>query len=542
VTGTLTIKADGTFVDNTTTPGEEHLTLPASCLVVSAAPTTCDGIAGPLSGVGYASINCASAAGGGCTCTGTVQQTGGIGLLTASPTTEGNYATSGNQLTLTVATDTKYSYCVSDRQLTITPQSTDPSTSGTIVLQNGGAAGSPEGGAGGARGTGGGGGAGGATGSGGTNASGGAGGTRDASATGSGGAVGTDASTGTAQGPCDIYAAGNTPCAAAYSMVRRLSSRYGGPLYQVRKGGGAMNTGTGGTTQDIGTVAGGFGDAAAQDAFCGTDTCTVSKLYDQSGNANDLIVAPAGCYVGPDPNNPDTASMPDFESNAKGRSLMVGGHRVYALFTAAREGYRNNGRNGMPPPGMPTAAAAQGIYQLADARHAGTACCWDFGNAGTDNCNGTRMKAVFFGTGFWGRGAGTAPWFMADFEGGVWSGGATPTSGPSATNNTTSTNPSMTGVDYAFGILKTSTANNTPQYAIKAANVQSGALITAYDGPAPFSANAWNSGGGIVLGIGGDNSNHSFGTFFEGAITNGRPSDQTDALILQNVQAQGYGR
>lgn len=48
--------------------------------------------------------------------------------------------------------------------------------------------------------------------------------------------------------------------------------------------------------------------------------------------------------------------------------------------------------------------------------------------------------------------------------------------------------------------------------------------------------------GGIVLGIGGDNSNSSDGTFLEGAITAGRPTDATDQAVLQNVQALRYGQ
>lgn len=36
-------------------------------------------------------------------------------------------------------------------------------------------------------------------------------------------------------GPCDIYAAGATPCVAAHSTVRALLCAYSGPLYQVRK-------------------------------------------------------------------------------------------------------------------------------------------------------------------------------------------------------------------------------------------------------------------------------------------------------------------
>src|SRR6202044_2561450 len=37
------------------------------------------------------------------------------------------------------------------------------------------------------------------------------------------------------QGPCDIYAAGGTPCVAAHSTTRALYASYNGPLYQVRR-------------------------------------------------------------------------------------------------------------------------------------------------------------------------------------------------------------------------------------------------------------------------------------------------------------------
>jgi non-reducing end alpha-L-arabinofuranosidase len=35
--------------------------------------------------------------------------------------------------------------------------------------------------------------------------------------------------------PCDIYAAGGTPCVAAHSTTRALFTAYDGPLYQVRR-------------------------------------------------------------------------------------------------------------------------------------------------------------------------------------------------------------------------------------------------------------------------------------------------------------------
>jgi hypothetical protein len=36
--------------------------------------------------------------------------------------------------------------------------------------------------------------------------------------------------------------------------------------------------------------------------------------------------------------------------------------------------------------------------------------------------------------------------------------------------------------------------------------------------------------------------NSSQGTFFEGAITSGRPADKTEDAVLMNVQAAGYGK
>ena len=327
-------------------------------------------------------------------------------------------------------------------------------------------------------------------------------------------------------GPCDIYAAASpaTPCVAAYSTTRRLSSTYPGKLYQVRKGGSAL--GTGGTLQDIGTTTDGFADGNAQDTFCGTTSttaCSISLLYDQSGRGNNLKVAPAGCYTG-------TASQPDYESGAGKKSIMISGHKVYALYMIPQDGYRNN-----TPSGMPTGSAAQGIYEVADGARTGTtgnpvgaACCWDFGNASTNNCNQGTMNALFFGTGYWGKGAGNGPWFLADLEGGVWAGGT-------GQSNTPNPNLPSSNVPFAFGILKTNSSN----YAIRVGNAVSGSLTTGYDGALPKTL---NHPGGIILGIGGDNSNSSAGTFFEGVITAGRPSDATDALVLANVQAAKYGQ
>jgi non-reducing end alpha-L-arabinofuranosidase len=359
---------------------------------------------------------------------------------------------------------------------------------------------------------------GGTPGSGGGTSTGGATGT--AGATGTGGSTGSGGTTSPGTGPCDIYAAASpgAPCVAAYSMVRVLASAYRGPLYQVRKGGGSNNTGTGGTTQDIGAKDG-FADSAAQETFCGTDSCTVSILYDQSGEGNDLTVAKKGCATG-------TASADDYESSAKKSSLTVSGHKVYALYMNAHEGYRNNTTKGMP-----TGSVAQGIYEVVDGKHFGTACCWEFGNATTDNCYGGSgmTNALFFGAGYPSTSASSLPIFTGDFGTGPWvrdCGGGIPETPPC--------NPTV-AYNYAMGVLKT----NATKCAIRFGNAQSGSLETAYDGALPVTLGSMK--GGIILGIGTDNSNSSQGTFFEGAITSGSPSNATDDAVLKNVQAVGYG-
>ncbi len=324
--------------------------------------------------------------------------------------------------------------------------------------------------------------------------------------------------------PCDIAGDASTPCIAAYSMVRKLSSTYTGPLYQVRRGGPDPNTGQGGETQDIMATASGFGDADAQDAFCAGQTCTLAVLYDQSGQGNDLTVAPAGCYEG-------TASEDDYESDVTRQPVsLVGGNRAYGLYMDKHEGYRDNTTTGVP-----TGSQDSTVYMVAAGSglrpNAGCCCCWNFGTASTNNCYGPTgmMAALYLGTGYWGSGAGRGPWFLGDFEAGVWAGGT----GESNANNPNS--PSMT-MDFAYGMLKT----GGDSYALKMGDATTGDLTTAYDG-AKGNWN-WVKEAGIILGIGGDNSNSSDGTFFEGIITQGWTSNEVDEALYRNVQGVQYAR
>ena len=313
--------------------------------------------------------------------------------------------------------------------------------------------------------------------------------------------------------PCDIYAAGGTPCVAAVSTVRALFASYNGPLYQVKRMSDQK-------TMDIGPLtAGGVANAAAQDTFLKNTTGKVTIIYDQSGNKNDLARAPAGCTV----NHPDSLS-------SASAAVTLGSQKVYGLYMNNGDGYRKDTANSLP-----TGAQAQGLYWVvAGKRYAGSGCCWDFGNAETNNCYGATgtMEALYFGSmSYWGTGTGNGPWLMGDFEGGLFPGGTT------ASKNF-STNPSIT-FDYLTGMLK---GNSTPSptYALRYGNAVSGPLTTIYNGAAPTT---WKLQGSFLLGIGGDNSNGSgTGNFYEGALIKGYPADTTENAVQAEIAGVYSGK
>src|ERR1700679_1804419 len=84
--------------------------------------------------------------------------------------------------------------------------------------------------------------------------------------------------------PCDLYAS-TTPCVAAFSTTRALYRAYTGLLYEVTRKSDK-------TSINIGLLPDGYAKAAVQDTFCANTSCTISKIYDQSSNRNDLTPAP----------------------------------------------------------------------------------------------------------------------------------------------------------------------------------------------------------------------------------------------------------
>jgi non-reducing end alpha-L-arabinofuranosidase len=310
------------------------------------------------------------------------------------------------------------------------------------------------------------------------------------------------------QEPCDIYAAGGTACVAAHSSTRALYAAYDGPLYQVKRASDS-------TTLNISPLAaGGVANAAAQNSFCAGTTCVITTIYDQSGNGNNLTDAPAG----------GAAGGPDNLANADAAPITVDGQHAYGVYIAPGTGYRDDTTTNIA-----TGNAAEGEYAVLDGTHYDSGCCFDYGNAETNNHDdgaGT-MEAVYFGSAAgWGYGAGTGPWIMADMENGLFSG----------VNARYNANDPTISNRFTTAMIE----GESNQWAILGGNAQSGSLATEYSGVRPAGYNPMDKQGAIILGIGGDNSDQSDGTFYEGVMTSGYPTAATENAVQANIVAAGY--
>lgn len=312
--------------------------------------------------------------------------------------------------------------------------------------------------------------------------------------------------------PCDIYGSAGTQCVAAHSTTRALYSAYAGNLYRVQRASDHAET-------NIGLLAtGGYANATAQDSFCAGTTCTITVIYDQSPRHNDLTIEGPGGAGGQDTGVPADA-LP----------VTAGGHQVYGASFSGRMGYRDNTTSGVAREGRP-----EGMYMITSGTHVNGACCFDYGNAETNNqdTGNGHMDALNFGTECWFQPChGAGPWVQADLENGLFQSSA---GGSQNTANTGVTAPFVTA------LLKN---NGQNYFALKDGNAQSGGLRTTYSGPEPTRSgySPMHQEGAIVLGTGGDNSNGSIGSFFEGVMTAGLPTDAADNAVQANVVSVRYG-
>jgi hypothetical protein len=326
------------------------------------------------------------------------------------------------------------------------------------------------------------------------------------------------------QGPCDIYAAAGDPCVAAHSTTRALYGSYNGPLYRIVRQ-------SDGKALDIGVVPpsasdpGGYADAAAQDAFCANTTCWIAKIYDQSPKHNDLTQAPRGGFSGPAMGGQDNVPL------ARMAPVTVMGHKVYGVFIEPGMGLRDD-----DPKGTAVDDQAEGQYWVLNGLHFNSGCCFDYGNAETDSRdddNGT-MEATYFGDAMpWFHGSGRGPWIMTDQENNLV---GCVTSDP---NKLCDHLPSIAW-RFVTGIAK----GEPHHWTSMGGDAQQGPLSVMFDGGRVNATyDPMRKQGAILLGNGGDNSNGSQGTFYEGAMTAAGtfPADATDQKVQANIVAARYG-
>jgi len=344
-------------------------------------------------------------------------------------------------------------------------------------------------------------------------------------------------------GPCDIYQAAGTPCAAAHSTVRALYGAFSGPLYQVSRA-------SDNATKDIPVLAaGGFADSSLQDSFCSGTTCTIPIIYDQSPHANHLRVtwfanwlpkggkpaaaATAKITVGGHTvygikvtsgseiayrtgaplsgtasvaNGSSTVTFSSPQTLAKGTPLMFVAelsscstyncpyYSIAAATTASTTATLTSNYAGPSnaataawnegTQGVATGDAPEAIYSVLDGTSYNAGCCFDYGNAeinGVDDGAAT-MEALYWGadTQFGESGGGNGPWVGADIENGLSFGYANGSANVST--NTTVNFP------YVTAIVKGLSASQCPSgltssgcFELKAANAQSGALAVKFD-------------------------------------------------------------
>ncbi|KUM84780.1 MULTISPECIES: arabinofuranosidase catalytic domain-containing protein [Streptomyces] len=315
--------------------------------------------------------------------------------------------------------------------------------------------------------------------------------------------------------PCDLYAAGGTPCVTAHATTRALFASYNGPLYQIQRASDH-------SYRDIGLLsAGGYADGASQVSFCSGTSCTITKIYDQTAQHNDMPISWGGYWKGPGPNGSDVGA------DAMALPVTAAGHQVFGVKVTPGVGYRLDHARGVP-----TGAQPEGIYMVTSSNYTSQWCCFDYGsgeNSHTDTGNAT-MNAIYWGTACWFGGCtGSGPWVEADLENGMFH-----------TNTGSNKDPNNPGVHYPFvsAWLKN---NGTTNFTLKYGNGASGGLTTTFSGPLPNGYSPMKVDSSVLLGTGGDNSPNGVGEFFEGAMTAGYPSDATENAVQAAITAAGYG-
>lgn len=321
---------------------------------------------------------------------------------------------------------------------------------------------------------------------------------------------------GNPEGPCDIYASYGHECVAAHSTVRALSADYDGPLYQLRRE-------SDGAVMDI-MAKDGYADVVSHDSFCRGTVAYITVIYDQSGHGNHLMQAAPGTFKGPDKGEFNTLPLADMAP------VTINGRKAYGVFLMPGMGFRNNNARDLA-----INDEAEGMYYVIDGTHYDSGCCFDYGNASTNGrAVGTgTMETTYFGTSTaWGSGNGEGPWIMSDMESGLFSG-----YDPKVNDV-----PSIDSWHFVSVFVNGGDGN---RWDLSGGDATTPDLTVFYDGPRPLTPESsayypMSKKGAILMGNGGDNGNGSAGTFYEGVMTLGYPSQECIRAVQANIASSGY--
>ena len=299
--------------------------------------------------------------------------------------------------------------------------------------------------------------------------------------------------------PGDALTVNGTAPSAAHSMARKLFSAYSGHLFQVRRT-------SDNATQDIDAGTDGWADVASLLTFLGTSSGTVSKIYDQTGNANTFSQVTAG-------NQP--VLVIKYLSN--GRPVPVAKCNSGQFFRL------RTGTTGIPSGANPVTVTAVICPDTASpVQNAGFYGVVEF--AVVDNGAGHMFELAWTNAGTKIGGAGNGPWIGVDWENGIYN---------AATAHGTTVAPTQLA-DFIFALSKT---NATSTWVIKGGPAATPTLATLYSGGLPSGYTAAFEGG-ISLGEGGDGSPAPI-VFVEGMIAAGVSTDAADQAIQANL-AQAF--
>ena len=255
-----------------------------------------------------------------------------------------------------------------------------------------------------------------------------------------------------------------------------------------------------------------------------TRLCWITRIYDQSGKHNDLTQAPRGGFSGPALGGFNNVPVADMAP------VTIMGHKVYGVFIEPGMGLRDD-----DPKGTAVDDQAEGQYWVINGRHFNSGCCFDYGNAeidSRDDDNGTMETAYFGDAPYWYHGTLPGPWIMTDQENNL----------VGCVNADGSKQCNMPDIHWRF---VTAMAKGEPHHwTSMGGDAQRGELQVMFSGPRVNATyDPMRKQGAILLGNGGDNSNSSQGTFYEGAVTAAGtfPTDATDQQVQANIVAAGYG-